>query len=373
MRHLNAGAAGEAASGSPRSDGPGNAPPRHAANPWTKIGRLSFMLGVYAALGTVGVPLAASAAARHPAHAGHGKAALATASGHGARPGHGSRAHSASHAAHAAAHWRTRFAGAGRPAHGGRFAKLGHASPVRSAGAVHRDVVPLANTTWDNPTMPPAVLDAIQTAARASGVDPHLLVALAWRESRFNPDARNNQSSAKGLLQFTSGTWLRAVRDYGSEHDVANYAAAIRTSRSGDIVVPDRMRSAILRLRNNPALSANLAADSMQRGRVAMEARLGRRVTSTDLYLMHVLGPTGAMRFLTALAQQPEESSLKVASFKVMRNAGLLAQDGRPLTVASTYAAAGTMLDSQHVHSAPLLATAQGGDALASAPPQMGP
>ena len=52
--------------------------------------------------------------------------------------------------------------------------------------------------------MPQGVASAIRAAAAQSGVDPHLLTALAWRESRFDPKARNRWSSATGLLQFTS-------------------------------------------------------------------------------------------------------------------------------------------------------------------------
>ncbi len=374
MRHLNADPTCRAMFKSSWRGGPHTKLPHSTTSPRTRFGRLSLMLGVYAAIGTVSIPLAAAAAQRHPAHAGHG-ASLVVASGHGAKVGRSSRV-LAPHAASAAARRSrdVRVAGVSRPAHPGRSAILSHAlasrtRAIRSANAVHRGVVPLANTTWDDPAVPPAILDAIQTAAHESGVDPHLLAAIAWRESRFDPDARNRQSSARGLLQFTSGTWLRAVRDYGSEHDVAGYAAAIHTSPSGDLVVPDQMRSAILQLRSNPVLSAKLAADSMKRERVAMEARLGRSVTSADLYLMHVLGPTGARRFLETLAKRPGESSLKVASLEVMRNAGLLAQDGHPLTVAHTYAAAETMLDAQHMHSAPLLATARDGSASASAVP----
>lgn len=334
------------------------------------------MLSVYAALGTAGIPLATAAAPRHPAHARHGAAVVIAAAGQGVKPGRSSRAHPAVHAASAAARRPkdARLAGFSRSARPSRSATLSHgassrAGAVRSASTVHRGVVPLANTTWDDPAVPPAILDAIQTAAHESGVDPRLLAAIAWRESRFDPDARNSQSSAKGLLQFTSGTWLRVVRDYGSEHDVADYAAAIRTSGSGDLVMPEQVRSAILQLRSNPVLSAKLAADDMRRQRVAMEAQLGRKVTSADLYLVHVLGPAGAMRFLEALAKRPGESSLRVASWKVMRNAGLLAQDNRPLTVASTYAAAKAMLDSQDLHSAALLATAREGSGLVQAAP----
>lgn len=365
MRHFSANTACQAASERPGSNRPRHKLPHSAISLRTRFGRLSLMLGVYAAIGTAGVPLATAAAPRHPAHAGHGGATLAAAAVHGVKPGRSSRA-LVPRAAHSAARRSrdTHMAGVSRPAHHGRSAgpnRAANPGGVLRASAVHRGVVPLANTAWDDPAVPPAVLDAIHTAAHESGVDPHLLTAIAWRESRFDPNALNRQSSAMGLLQFTSGTWLRAVRDYGSEHDVADYAAAIRTSRSGDLVIPEEVKSAILDLRSNPVLSAKLAADSMKRERIVMEARLGRRVTSADLYLVHVLGPAGAMRFLEAVAKRPGESSLKVASLTVMRNAGLLAQDGHPLTVANTYAAAKAMLDSQHLHSTLLLATAKDG------------
>lgn len=311
------------------------------------------MLGVCAAIGTAGFSSATAAAARHPAHVVHNGSAALTAAGHGIRQKR-SRAHFAAHRPRHA-----RIAGLNHHAHPGR--------PIGFSHAVHRDAVPLANTTWDNPAVSPVILDAIQAAAHESGIDPHLLAAIAWRESRFAPAARSRQSSAKGLLQFTSGTWLQVVRDYGSAHDAAGYAAAIHTSRSGDLVVSNSMRSAILQLRDNPNLSAKLAAENMQRERVVMSVQLGRPVRGADLYLMHVLGPTGALRFLTMLNKQPSASSLKVASFKVMRNAGLLAQDNRPLTVANTYAAAETMLNAQRVHSAPLLAASKAGDRSAPA------
>ena len=375
MRHFSAETAGQAAEG-PRMDGFRHKLSLPTISLRTRVCRFSLMLGVFAAIGTAGVPLAMAAAPRHPAHAGRGAAAGAPV--RGVKLGRNNRTSSPHTAQAAARRFRdARMAGVNRPAHPGRSAGLGHAAnpgnAVRHANAMHRGVVPLANTTWDDPAVPPAVLDAIQTAAHESGVDPHLLTAIAWRESRFDPNALNRQSSAKGLLQFTSGTWLRAVRDYGSEHDVAEYATAIHTTRSGDLVVSEQVKSAILELRSNPVLSAKLAADSMKRERVTMEAQLGRRVTSADLYLMHVLGPAGAMRFLEAVAKQPNQSSLKVASLAVMRNAGLLAQDGHPLTVANTYAAAKTMLDSQHQHSTLLLATAKGGNtsALAMLPDEM--
>ena len=218
--------------------------------------------------------------------------------------------------------------------------------------AVHTDETPLANTTWDNPQISPAVMNALQAAAQESGVDPDLLAAVAWRESRFDPKARNRSSSAKGLLQFTNATWLQMIRDYGSTYNEARYAGAIRKDKSGALVVSGKhVRTAILQLRSDPVLSAKFAAENMRRERAAIQDRLGRSVIPADLYLLHVLGPTGTLRFLTAASQRPSEPSTEVIDWKVLRNAGLLASDGRPLTTANTYAAVQTMLKTQHSHS----------------------
>lgn len=215
------------------------------------------------------------------------------------------------------------------------------------------------NTVRDGSAMSSAVSGAILEAAGKSGIAPNLLMAIAWRESRFAPAARSRLSSATGLLQFTSGTWLQAVHRFGSQHGMAEYAAAIRKDASGSYTVEGRrLREAILTLRNDPTLSASMAAEALNQQRTAMQASTGRSATATDLYLMHVLGPSGTARFLDALRQSPSAPVLKTVSRKVLRNAGLLARDGRHLTVLSTYEAVRLMLDDQHAHSEPAAATA---------------
>ena len=215
--------------------------------------------------------------------------------------------------------------------------------------AVHTDVVALTNTTWDHPTASPVVLDAILEAAWATGVDPNLLSTLAWRESRYDSAARNRRSSASGLLQFTSGTWLQTIHDFGGQHGAAAYAAEIHQETSGRIVVHGRYtRAAILKLRDDPVLSVMMAAEVMRRQDLASGTSLRRNATSTDLYLLHVLGPSGSARFLHALAHSPSVPSVAVVRPGLLRNAGLLARDGRPMTVAGTYAAIGIMLDGPH-------------------------
>ena len=215
----------------------------------------------------------------------------------------------------------------------------------------------LANATWDSPALTPAVVRAIRVAARGTGVDPNLLLAIAWRESRFDPEARNRRSSARGLLQFTTATWLQSVRDYGAEHGFSGYAAAIDKESSGVLTVRSRsVRTAILRLRDDPALSAALAAESMARRQAAIEARLGRDAAPADLYLLHVLGMSGTIRFLTTLRERPSASSFEIASDETLRNAGLLTSTHTAMSVARTYAAVQSLLNDQRARSETLLA-----------------
>lgn len=89
-----------------------------------------------------------------------------------------------------------------------------------------------------------------------------------------------------------------------------------------------------------------------------MRAQRGRSATPTDALLLHVLGPTGSVRFLDAFAGHPSASSLTVASADVLRNAGLLSHDGQPMTVARTYGAIRAMLNAQRNNSALLMAAA---------------
>ena len=151
-----------------------------------------------------------------------------------------------------------------------------------------------------------AVREAVQAAPRLS---PVLLLAIARAESRFAPEAQNRSSSARGLLQFTRDTWLEVMRQFGAQHGFPVYAKAIRKDQTGRLSVdrPATLR-AILRLRDDPRLSAVMAVERLMQLCEALERELGRKASAPDLYFLHVLGPTGAARFLAALRSQPQSS-----------------------------------------------------------------
>jgi hypothetical protein len=196
--------------------------------------------------------------------------------------------------------------------------------------------------------IPRLVVQALRVAQQATTIDPYLLLAIAWKESSFNSEARNKHSSARGLLQFTTTTWLTVVRDFGAQNGLAHYAASINTDRDGRLsVTKPRLRRAILALRDNPNLQAIMAVDRLEQERKSLEDRLGRPARAADLYFLHLLGPTGARRFLEQLAEAPDTSSVDVVGSVAVPNLGMFTKDGRSVTVAEAYAGVQTTLDDQ--------------------------
>ena len=73
-----------------------------------------------------------------------------------------------------------------------------------------------------------SVRAAIAQAAEATGVDFAYLMAQAKIESSLNPGARAATSSAAGLYQFTSGTWLDTLGKHAAEHGMGWVKTAIQ-------------------------------------------------------------------------------------------------------------------------------------------------
>lgn len=183
-----------------------------------------------------------------------------------------------------------------------------------------------------------AAVAALARAERVTNVDPAVLRAIAGRESQFNPTAKNPLSSARGLMQFTRSTWLEVVRDFGGRHGLGGYAAALRTDREGNITARDpRVLARILRMRDDPQLAAVMASERIGQQQAALERELGRPVTPTDLYLVHMLGPQGARRFLTELRRNPAASSVAVVGPAARPNPGVFERRGRSLPLSQVY------------------------------------
>jgi hypothetical protein len=161
-----------------------------------------------------------------------------------------------------------------------------------------------------NSTAGSAVIGAIRQAAQATGTSFQYLLATAQVESGLNPQAGASTSSARGLFQFIEQTWLTTMKQSGASLGYGQYADAITKNASGKYEVDDpTMRSAILKLRNDPTANAAMAGAFTQANATQLSQKLGRSPSEGELYIAHFLGVGGAAHLISAAADNPNASA----------------------------------------------------------------
>src|SRR5947209_7699050 len=159
------------------------------------------------------------------------------------------------------------------------------------------------------------IAGAIKQAASSTGTSFEYLLATAKMESNFNPTAGASTSSARGLFQFIDQTWLGTVKEAGPQLGYGNYADAITKSSSGSYSVSDpAARSAILKLRDDPAASAAMAGVLGRSNSFKLTGRIGRRPTDSELYMAHFMGVRGAARLIANAEDNPEASGARLVA-----------------------------------------------------------
>ena len=196
--------------------------------------------------------------------------------------------------------------------------------------------------------VPLKVVDTIVKASEEAGIDPVYMMALADKESSFDTDAKSSASSAQGLFQFVKATWLELIRDFGARHGLTEEAAAVRGSGPG-ITVAAGMQERVLSLRNDPLVATQMAAELIKRDRDRIEARVGRPLSTTELYLAHFLGTASAGRFLSLSSERPEETAARAFRSAAKANRSLFTQRAggrqRHLTIAEFHSRIEDMID----------------------------
>lgn len=123
--------------------------------------------------------------------------------------------------------------------------------------------------------------DMIIAAAKMAGVDPKALITTIAVESSFDPNAApknpNSPSSAKGLGQHLDDSWREDLQRDGSKFGIPNGTTQF-----------------------DPRASALMTASRLKFNGNQLAKNLGRPVTTTDLYLAHLMGLGGATKFLKA-------------------------------------------------------------------------
>lgn len=171
---------------------------------------------------------------------------------------------------------------------------------------------------------------AIAQAAQATGVDFQYLMAQAKIESSLNPGARAATSSAAGLYQFTSGTWVDTLGKHAADHGMGWVKSAIQ----GGGMANAATRAQVMGLRYDPQVAAMMAAELTADNRNALCAQLGRQPDNAELYLAHFLGSAGAGQFLNALQTDPTRSAASVMPKAAQCNRAIFFSGGAPRSLA---------------------------------------
>lgn len=120
-------------------------------------------------------------------------------------------------------------------------------------------------------------LETILYVSKQTGTSPTLLMAIAEKETNFrNIDAKNG-GTAGGLFQFTDTTWDYLLNKHGDRYQIDASAS-----------------------KYSPYAATTMACAYLEESSWMLSDVLFRTPTESELYLSHLLGPTGASLLLTA-------------------------------------------------------------------------
>src|ERR1700731_834887 len=183
------------------------------------------------------------------------------------------------------------------------------------------------------------IAGAIKQAANTTGTSFEYLLATAKMESDFNPKAGASTTSARGLFQFIEQTWLGTVKEAGAQLGYGKYADAISKSPSGSYSVSDpSARTAIMKLRDDPAASSSMAAVLTQSNSFKLTGKIGRRPTDGELYMAHFMGVGGAAKLITNAEDNPQASGARLFPNAAAANRSIFFdRSGRARSVSEVY------------------------------------
>ncbi len=183
------------------------------------------------------------------------------------------------------------------------------------------------------------IASAIKQAANTTGTSFEYLLATAKMESDFNPTAGASTSSAHGLYQFIEQTWLGTVKEAGALLGYGKYADAITKTKSGDYTVSNSAdRSAVLKLRDDPAASSSMAAVLTNSNSFKLTGKIGRRPNDAELYMAHFMGVGGAAKLITNAEDNPQASGARLFPNAAAANRSIFYdRSGRARNVSQVY------------------------------------
>jgi Transglycosylase SLT domain len=180
-----------------------------------------------------------------------------------------------------------------------------------TSGPISSIPAPNGQPGWNNNK------DVILGAAKLTGVDPSLMASVVSIESDFNPKAKNTLTSAAGYNQFVDGTWRESLRLHGKKYGLSPNTSPF-DARANAVMGAEYLKS------NARTLSG-----------------VKQNITGTDLYLAHLLGPSGAKKFL---GSDPSSLAASLMPDAASSNPGLFYDRGKPRSVGDMYSLLNTKM-----------------------------
>ncbi len=192
----------------------------------------------------------------------------------------------------------------------------------------------------------PSLASVLNAAGDRNDVDfTSICLQTAMRESSLDPTAKAATSSATGLFQFLPSTWLQVMKSEGPRLGYQQYADAITQDLEGDYTIKDpRVRTEVLKLRENPQVAADMAAAFTKDNGDYLKSKFGRMPSPGELYIAHFLGPQGAEKMFDAGLQNPDQIAARLFPREAAANPTIFYDNGQPRTIRQVYKA----LVSQH-------------------------
>lgn len=187
-------------------------------------------------------------------------------------------------------------------------------------------------------SVPQNLASALTAAGDRTGVDFSYLLQTAIRESSLNPSAKASTSSATGLFQFLESTWLQVMKEQGPALGYGQFANEIQRRSDGSYTIADPQRkAAILKLREDPQISADLAAAFTRTNGDYLKSRFGRNPSAGELYIAHFLGAEGAERMFRAGLENPDQLAVNLFPRQADANHAIFYSNGQPRTIREVY------------------------------------
>lgn len=187
-------------------------------------------------------------------------------------------------------------------------------------------------------SVPQNVQTALTAAGTRNGVDFSYLLQTAIRESSLNPEAKASTSSAVGLFQFLESTWLQVMKEDGPRLGYGQYANLIQRGSDGVYRVSDpNQKAAILKLREDPQIAADLAAAFTRSNGEYLSNKFGRNPSAGELYIAHFLGAEGAERMFKAGLEDPDQLAVNLFPRQADANHNIFYSNGQPRTIREVY------------------------------------